>query len=207
MGITSLLLDRDGTLIREFRQALSSTKQVQVRRAVAHALAGLPQRMLCVTNQSAIGRGQLSVELTAAVNAHVAERYRRLGVAIEAFLVCPHAPWDGCACRKPRPGLLRRAAEEYGVELPGALVIGNRLSDAEAAAAAGCAGTILLDNPRLRAELQAARLPLDASVVRVTDLATVLRDGLAAHGTRGRRQRYSSRRPSERKARSVTNSR
>jgi len=66
------------------------------------------------------------------------------GVPLDGFYYCPHAPDDGCTCRKPSPELLERAAADHGVEIPASYMIGDKLIDVETGIRAGCA-TILLD--------------------------------------------------------------
>jgi D-glycero-D-manno-heptose 1,7-bisphosphate phosphatase len=69
---------------------------------------------------------------------------QKLGGRIDAFLVCPHTPEDGCDCRKPAPGLIYQARDRYGVDLGSAVVIGDARSDVEAARAAGCTSILVL---------------------------------------------------------------
>ena len=178
--ITTLLLDRDGTLIRESARRVVDPAQVRLRRDVLRALAGLELRLFGVTNQSVIGRGLATAEGVEGVNAAIAERYARHGVVLSAFLVCPHAPAEGCGCRKPAPGLLHRARDEHGVELQRALMVGDHLSDAQAAVAAGCGGALLLRNHRLAAELRRAALPERTLVVDAAQLRAAVQDWPAA---------------------------
>jgi histidinol-phosphate phosphatase family protein len=104
-------------------------------------------RLAVVTNQSAIGRGRLTAEQVAAVNRRVEDLLGPLG----PWLVCPHAPEAGCACRKPAPGLVLRAAEQLGVAPGRCAVIGDIGADVEAARAAGARG-ILVPTPVTRAQ-------------------------------------------------------
>jgi histidinol-phosphate phosphatase family protein len=68
----------------------------------------------------------------------------RRGARIDGAYYCPHRPDDACPCRKPKPGLLVQAAREWRVDLGASVMVGDALSDIEAARAAGCRG-ILLD--------------------------------------------------------------
>jgi len=86
-----------------------------------------------------------------AVNARVEELLGPLG----AWTWCPHAPDDGCDCRKPAPGLILRAAEQLGVDPERCVVIGDIGADVDAARAAGARG-ILVPTPVTRAEEIAA---------------------------------------------------
>jgi histidinol-phosphate phosphatase family protein len=151
--LEAVLLDRDGTLIEDIpyngdpmrvrplpgaREALDRLREAGVRLAV-------------VSNQSGIGRGLLERTQVDAVNRRVEELLGPLG----PWLVCPHAPAAGCACRKPRPGLVLRAAAELGVEAAHCTVIGDIGADVEAAHAAG-AHAVLVPTSRTRAREVAA---------------------------------------------------
>jgi D-glycero-D-manno-heptose 1,7-bisphosphate phosphatase len=68
----------------------------------------------------------------------------RHGGRVEAVMVCPHRPDEDCECRKPKPGLLYRARDEYGIRLQDAVLIGDHHTDVEAAQRAGCASILVL---------------------------------------------------------------
>ncbi len=136
-----LLLDRDGLLIENVPY-LSDPHLVRPIAGVGEALdsaraAGL--RLGVVTNQSGIGRGLVDEGAVERVN-QVVER--ALG-PFDVWMVCPHAPEHRCGCRKPAPGLLRRAAGELGVEPSGCAMVGDRATDLQAAARAGCLGILV----------------------------------------------------------------
>jgi D-glycero-D-manno-heptose 1,7-bisphosphate phosphatase len=67
-----------------------------------------------------------------------------VGGRIDAIFYCPHAPTDGCACRKPMPGLIEQIAERFGLEVRGVSFVGDTLNDMKAAEAAGCAPHLVL---------------------------------------------------------------
>jgi histidinol-phosphate phosphatase family protein len=102
-------------------------------------------RLAVVSNQSGIARGLVSPEQVAAVNARVEALLGPLG----PWLVCPHGPDDGCACRKPRPGLVLAAAAALGVDPQRCAVVGDIGADVEAAQAAGARG-VLVPTPATR---------------------------------------------------------
>jgi len=141
----AVLLDRDNTLILDVpyngdpakvepmpgaREALQTLRDARIPTAV-------------ISNQSGIGRGLLTEAQVRAVNAKV----DALVGPLDAWLFCPHAPEDGCDCRKPAPGLVRKAAERLGVPPERCVVIGDIGADVEAAHAAG-ARAVLVPTPR-----------------------------------------------------------
>jgi D-glycero-D-manno-heptose 1,7-bisphosphate phosphatase len=96
---------------------------------------------LVVTNQPEIATGELDPAALQAMHRRLAH-----DVPVDAIYVCPHVDADGCACRKPRPGLLEQAAREWGADTARSFLVGDRWRDIEAARAAGCTA-ILVDGP------------------------------------------------------------
>lgn len=101
------------------------------------ALADAGYALIIVTNQSGIGRGYYSEDDYQQLTLWYLDQLQQQGVTITAVYHCPHAPNDRCDCRKPEPGLLLRAAQEHAIEMQHSLMIGDKLSDMQAAQAAG----------------------------------------------------------------------
>lgn len=101
------------------------------------ALADQPWPVFVITNQAIIGRGIAPAAIVDDIHVRMRAMVAAAGGRIDAVYLCPHRPEDGCDCRKPRPGMLRRAAREHGLDLSRSYFIGDALSDAQAAAAAG----------------------------------------------------------------------
>ncbi|MPY85442.1 MAG: HAD-IIIA family hydrolase [Actinophytocola sp.] len=142
---TAVLFDRDDTLIED-GPYLADPGGVRPMDGVAASLrrlraAGVPVGV--VSNQSGVARGLLTERQLAAVNARVEEL---LG-PFDTWQVCVHGPDDGCGCRKPRDGLVRRAASVLGVAPSRCVVIGDTEADLRAADAAGARG-VLVPSPR-----------------------------------------------------------
>jgi D-glycero-D-manno-heptose 1,7-bisphosphate phosphatase len=175
----AIFLDRDGVIIEDVNY-LARPDQVRILPGSAEAIASLNRAgwpVLVVTNQAGVGRGYFSEAAVVAVHGHLAAALATFGAVIDAFYFCPHHPEAeveryrlACSCRKPQPGMLHRAAAELGLDLERSWLIGDRVSDLEAGAAAG-ARTILvrtgygaaadvaaLDRGRLNLELVAADL-------------------------------------------------
>lgn len=138
-------VDRDGTLIVE-RGYLSDPGQVELLPGVAAALrdvraAGHP--VVVVSNQSGIGRGYFGADRAHLVNARLRQLLRRAGVELDAIHFCPHAPGEGCACRKPGTLLLERAADDLRLSLPRSVMVGDKRLDAETGRAAGMTGILV----------------------------------------------------------------
>jgi histidinol-phosphate phosphatase family protein len=149
----AVLLDRDGTLVEDVPYN-GDPDRVRPRRGAPEALerlrsAGVPTAV--VTNQSGLARGLITRAQVDAVNRRVESLLGPVG----PWLVCAHAPGDGCDCRKPRPGLVLRAARLLGVAPDRCAVIGDIGSDVDAARAAG-ARSVLVPTAATRAEEVAA---------------------------------------------------
>lgn len=104
-------------------------------------LAARGLRRIVVTNQPDVARGTLTRESVEEVNAGLMDR-----LPLDAIMTCYHDDADGCACRKPRPGLLVEGAKAQGVDLSRSFLVGDRWRDIEAGHAAGCL-TLLVDAP------------------------------------------------------------
>lgn len=136
-----VFLDRDGTIIEE-RGFLGDPDGVAILPTVVEALRLLAERgfaTVIVSNQSGIARGYFGEDTVRAVNAEIVRQLAGDGVAIDAWYWCSHYD-DGCDCRKPAPGMVRRAVEEHGLTLEGGAVIGDRGSDVALGHAVGIAG-------------------------------------------------------------------
>lgn len=97
----------------------------------------LPHKFVIVTNQSVVGRGGISLAAAQAINDRLVARITEAGGRIDGVFMCPHAPQDGCECRKPRPGLLLQAAQALAIDLSSSWMIGDALTDVMAGKAAG----------------------------------------------------------------------
>jgi D-glycero-D-manno-heptose 1,7-bisphosphate phosphatase len=136
-----VFLDRDGVLnravVREGKPyPPDSVDSVEILPGVAEALARLRAAgfvNVVVSNQPDVATGKQRREVVEAINAHLVR-----SLAIDAVKVCYHAEAEGCACRKPRPGMLLEAARELDIDLCASFMVGDRWRDVAAGQAAGC---------------------------------------------------------------------
>jgi D-glycero-D-manno-heptose 1,7-bisphosphate phosphatase len=142
----AVFIDRDGTLIEEagYLNELSRLVFFPFSVDAVRQLNRGGFRVVVVTNQAGIARGIVSEAFVAAAHAHISERLRAGGATIDAYYHCPHHPAGivaglsrACDCRKPRPGLLLRAAADLDLDLERSFVIGDRWHDLEAGQAVG----------------------------------------------------------------------
>lgn len=146
-GRPAVFLDRDGTVL-ELVPYLNRADQVRLAPGAGAALRRLRTAgfaLVVATNQSAVARGLLDTEGLRRIHLRMDELLRREGVQLDAIEFCPHHPdyTGACACRKPRPGMLRRSAHALDLDLRQSFMIGDNRPDIEAGRNAGVR-TVLL---------------------------------------------------------------
>jgi D-glycero-D-manno-heptose 1,7-bisphosphate phosphatase len=137
-----LLLDRDGVIFEHVDPYILSWDDVRYAAGALETIAAAWHRgwtPVVVTNQSPVGRGLVPASFVEAVNERLRADARDHGAELDHVLVCPHAPGDGCACRKPKPELAVRAGAMTGLPLSTAWMVGDSRTDIAFAAAAGVA--------------------------------------------------------------------
>lgn len=142
----AVFLDRDGTINEEMGYINHLSRLVLLPGAAA-GIARLNRagiKVLVVTNQSGVARGYFPAELVEQVHARLKELLAAEGARLDGIYTCLHGPQDGCACRKPKPGLLLQAAAEHGLDLGRCYLVGDRYNDLLTAAAVGAAGILVL---------------------------------------------------------------
>ena len=159
-GRSIVFMDKDGTLIEDLPYNVRSERvrfAPGAREAVrVLARAGLP--IAVVTNQSGVARGYFSAGELDALGAWLSTRVEELGGTMAGFYACPHLA-DGsveryavdCDCRKPRPGLIERAARQLGADTAASWFIGDAWMDVAAGRAAGCRTVLVGPDHRTRA--------------------------------------------------------
>jgi D-glycero-D-manno-heptose 1,7-bisphosphate phosphatase len=137
----AVFLDRDGVLNASIVKngkpyPPADRSELVISAPVAAALARLKDRgfrLIAVTNQPDVGRGLQQREIVEEINDELRRR-----LPLDDMYVCYHDDRDGCACRKPAPGLLIEAAAQHHVELRSSYMVGDRWRDVEAGRRAGC---------------------------------------------------------------------
>lgn len=149
----AIFIDKDGTLIHDIPYNVDPTL-LRFNTGAVEALkifSRMGFALFVVSNQSGIARGFFTESDLHHLRRNLTERLKARGVTLDAFLFCPHHP-DGsvapynieCSCRKPKPGMILRAAGQYDLDLSRSWMIGDILNDVEAGNRAGCK-TILLN--------------------------------------------------------------
>ena len=143
----SVFLDRDGTINEEVNY-LSRPEQLRLLQGAAAAIrqineAGL--KAVITTNQAGVARGYFSEEKLQQIHLELQKMLGAQEARLDAIYHCPHHPTHGqgpykinCTCRKPKPGMLRRAARELKIDLSRSFVVGDKISDLEPGLIVGC---------------------------------------------------------------------
>ncbi len=185
-GRRAVFLDRDGTInldhgyvfrAAEFQLIPGVVESIRLLREAGYLI-------IVVTNQAGIARGLYGEKELHELHRHLDRELAGFGAAVDAYYYCPHHPEKGvepylrvCACRKPLPGMLVQAAEEYSLDLAASFLVGDKLSDIQAGLAAGCRS--ILVETGYGADVD--ELPMD--VPRVADLMAAAVLILAATST------------------------
>ena len=150
-----LILDRDGVINQDSAQFVKSADEWLPLPGSIDAIARLSKAGYTVavaTNQSGLARGLFGATDLEAMHEKLRALVAAEGGSVGEIAVCPHGPDDGCACRKPRPGLLQQLADFYDVDLKGVPFIGDASRDLEAALAAGAEPVLVRTGKGLKAE-------------------------------------------------------
>ena len=188
----AVFLDRDGVINAALYNPLEGKPDTPYRLEDFRLLAGVARAVrainelgflaVVVSNQPGVAKGRCDRAFLETVNAELATRLGRQGAHLDAIYYCFHHPDAAdeslrvdCDCRKPKPGLLLRAAQELNIDLAGSFMLGDSPTDIEAGLAAGCR-TILVDGrrscfrpgeaARMRPHWTAQNLPAAVEIVR-----------------------------------------
>lgn len=141
--------DRDGTLIYDVGY-LSKVEQIKIIPEMINLckyLSDSGYELFVVTNQSGIARGYFNEKFVKQTHVIIKNSFEQYGINLKAFYYCPHHPEYGtlCDCRKPKPGMLLKAAKEFNLNLHESLMFGDKELDIQAGEAAGCKSFLMED--------------------------------------------------------------
>lgn len=146
----AVFLDRDGIICKDRDDYVKSWDEfvwIPGARKALKRLSGNYRMVIVITNQSAVGRGLVSRLSVEDIHQRMMRGVHQAGGRIEKVYYCPHRPEDDCICRKPKPGLLLKAAKDFALDLKSSYLVGDSLSDVEAGRHVGCT-TIMVRNDK-----------------------------------------------------------
>jgi D-glycero-D-manno-heptose 1,7-bisphosphate phosphatase len=151
MARRAVFLDRDGTLNADRADYVKRLEELSWLPGIFEPLRRLNEagfELIVVTNQAAVAKRLTDEEEIERIHQEMASELARNGIQVAGFYYCPHGERDGCECRKPRPGLLLRAAAQLDIDLSRSWIVGDRERDLAAGWAAGCRAILLtVDRP------------------------------------------------------------
>ena len=149
----AVLLDRDGTILED-RGYVTAPEMIAPLPGAAEAIIKIRERgwkALLVTNQGQVAKGLITEDELTIIHQRLVMMLGAEGAMLDGIYYCPHHPegtdsrYAGeCSCRKPRPGMIERAASEHDLELSECVMIGDTVRDIKAAKTAGVGTTILV---------------------------------------------------------------
>ncbi len=137
---SAIFLDRDGVINRNRANHVKSWAEFEFLPGVLRAIESLSHLgwpLVVISNQAVIGRGLVSYHTVEEIHHRMVVIVERAGGRIDEVLYCPHRPEEMCICRKPNPGMLLRAAQELNLNLTSSFVVGDALTDIDAARSVG----------------------------------------------------------------------
>jgi len=136
----AIFLDRDGVIIENRSDYVRSWDDVEIFPQALDSLSRIkscPFKIVIITNQSAIGRGIITLDQAEYINRRLMQIINKAGGRIDAVFMCPHKPAAACSCRKPKPGMIFKAADELSIDLGRSILIGDAITDIQAGLSAG----------------------------------------------------------------------
>lgn len=157
----ALFLDRDGVINRMVKynygwDSPQKPQDIRLVEGIANVILSANKQkipVIKVSNQPGVAKGKINQKTSDAIERKIQQLLKEKGVFIDKVYICPHHP-DAvvpelkkvCYCRKPKPGLLLKAAEELKIDLRKSIFVGDKASDAEAGRSAGCKTMIFIHN-------------------------------------------------------------
>lgn len=142
-----VIVDRDGTICVEREGYIQTPDDWEPLPGALDAIARINQagyHVVIAANLPGLGRGLFDMAALNAIQAKMNKQLAAVGGRVEAIFYCPHAPDEGCTCRKPLPGLFQQIGERYKVDLRNIHAVGDSVRDVQATAAAGCIPHLVL---------------------------------------------------------------
>lgn len=164
-----VLLDRDGVINHDRLDSVKSIAEWELIPHAPSAIAMLKQagfKVAVITNQSIVGRGVISMPELDAIHNHMQHQLAEQGAAVDAIYVCPDAPDAPTIRRKPSPGMVHEALRDFEAEAAQTPMIGDALTDLQAAANAGCPRYLVLTGKGV--SVRDAGIPSELLPVRIT---------------------------------------
>jgi len=137
----AVFLDRDGIINKERKDYVKTIDELEIFENISWCIKQLKKNnylVIVITNQSAINRGLIDIQKIDEIHAEIQRYLAKFNTEIDAFYFCPHRPDENCFCRKPNPGLIIQASNDFDIDLKSSWMIGDNESDILSGQNAGC---------------------------------------------------------------------
>lgn len=137
----AVFIDRDGVINQDLGRYVTKPEDFFFIGGVVEALKKLHKseyKVIVITNQGGVGKGIYTEKNVSEIHKRMHELLEKEGVKLDGVYYCPHHPEEGCECRKPRLGMVRRAIESLKIDPKKSFFIGDKTSDVKAGKDAGC---------------------------------------------------------------------
>lgn len=150
-----IVIDRDGVINHDSDAYIKSKEEWLPIDGSLDAIARLNHSgytVVVASNQSGLARGYFDIEALSSMHRKMDEMLTKVGGQVDAVFYCPHGPDDGCACRKPKPGMLLDIGQRFNVSLKDVIFIGDSISDIKAASNANAKAVLVRTGKGVKAE-------------------------------------------------------
>jgi histidinol-phosphate phosphatase family protein len=145
----AVFLDRDGVLNKKREDYVKSIKELEIFPNIAEEISKLKMKgflIIVITNQSVINRQIITIKELEEIHLTIQKFLKKSKTCIDKFYFCPHRPDENCECRKPNPGLIKQAINEFSIDASKSWMIGDSITDIQAGEKAGCETIFLKQN-------------------------------------------------------------
>ena len=148
----AVFLDRDGVINKKRIDHVKSVDEFKIFSNVGDAIKLLRDKgylVIIITNESVICRNIISEKKLDEIHIELKNYLKQSNTYVDSIYYCPHIPEQNCDCRKPKPGLIFEACQDFDIDLKNSYFIGDSISDLDAAGNAGCKGILLKQHQNL----------------------------------------------------------
>ena len=145
----AVFLDRDGVLNKNRDDYVKSTKELEIFSNIGKEILKLKMKgslIIVITNQSVINREIITIRELEEIHSTIQKFLMKSKTSIDKFYFCPHRPDENCDCRKPKPGLILQAINEFSIDASKSWMVGDSKTDIQAGEKAGCKTILLKKN-------------------------------------------------------------
>ena len=145
----AIFLDRDGVINKNRDDYVKSTKELEIFSNIGKEILKLKMKgflIIVITNQSVINRKIITIRELEEIHSTIQKFLIKSKTSIDKFYFCPHRPDENCDCRKPKPGLILQAINEFSIDVSKSWMVGDSKTDIQAGEKAGCKTILLKKN-------------------------------------------------------------